>query len=157
MSTVLTFSEVGDHRENEDAFTVLRHPLDPTVLCCFLADGQGGQAGGAPAAQLACRTASEVVSALPVRRLKNQTEWAGVLRKVDSVVAADREAGYSTFVGLCVIGERVIGASSGDSAAILVTESGVVELTQHQQKNPSVAPGFLAVSFELINYNRLPA
>ncbi|HVS40227.1 MAG TPA: hypothetical protein VMS17_32010, partial [Gemmataceae bacterium] len=48
MISVLSFSEVGGHRVNEDAFAVQQHPLDPGMWLCFVADGQGGQPGGGP-------------------------------------------------------------------------------------------------------------
>ena len=39
-------------------------------------------------------------------------EWANLLAQSDAAVAADREAGFTTLVGLCVIGDRVAGASA---------------------------------------------
>ena len=56
MVTSLSFSEVGGHRVNEDAMAVQQHPADPNLWVCVIADGQGGQAGGGPASQLACET-----------------------------------------------------------------------------------------------------
>src|SRR5258708_2760724 len=100
MVNVTTFSEVGDHQGNEDAFAVLRHPLDTDVVFCCVADGQGGQPGGGPAARLACRIATEAVSQLPPDRLKDRSLWVELLKEVDTAVALDQDAGYSTFVGV---------------------------------------------------------
>jgi serine/threonine protein phosphatase PrpC len=47
MVSVITFSEAGGHPVNEDAFAVERHPADSECWLCFVADGQGGRAGGA--------------------------------------------------------------------------------------------------------------
>ena len=43
----LSFSEAGGHCSNEDAFAIKQHPLDSHLWLCFVADGQGGRAGGA--------------------------------------------------------------------------------------------------------------
>ena len=138
---VLSFSETGGHPHNEDAFAVAYHPLDPAVVVCVVADGQGGQPGGGPAAKLACQTAIEMVSKLPPDRLGDPLTWSGLLRVVDEAVRADRVAGFTTFVGLCVFGGRVVGVSSGDSAALLVAGGRAVELTRGQHKNPPVGSG----------------
>ncbi len=52
MVNVLSFSEVGGHAVNEDAFAVERHPADDTCWLCCLADGQssGPLAATCPAA-----------------------------------------------------------------------------------------------------------
>ena len=44
-------------------------------------------------------------------------------------------------MGLCVCHGRVVGASSGDSAALLVSSGKAKELTAGQQKNPPVGCG----------------
>jgi hypothetical protein len=56
-------------------------------------------------------------------------------------VAADPGAGFTTLVGLCVYRGRVVGASCGDSAALLVSGGKARELTAGQQKNPPVGSG----------------
>jgi hypothetical protein len=38
MVAVVTFSEVGGHAVNEDAYAVERHPGDPDCWLCCLAD-----------------------------------------------------------------------------------------------------------------------
>jgi PPM family protein phosphatase len=141
MVSVLSFSEVGGHRLNEDAFAVQQHPLDPSLWVCFVADGQGGQAGGGPAARLACRVALEAAAGCPPERLRDQPTWSGLLRRADEAVRADPAAGFTTLVGLCVSRGRIVGVSSGDSAALLVSGERVVELTAGQCKNPPVGSG----------------
>ncbi len=138
MPTVLSISEVGGRKQNEDAYRVLEVP-DGVV--CFVADGQGGQPGGGPAANLACRVAAETVGRLARDRILEPQTWSGILRLVDQAVEADAEAGVTTFLGVCNIGNRVVGASSGDSAVLAVTESRAVDLTASQRKNPPIGSG----------------
>src|SRR4051812_31992058 len=107
MLTVDTFSEAGGHPENEDAFAVRQHPIDPGVWLCVLADGQGGQAGGGLAARLACRVVTDSAVALSPGRVDDPRAWSGILRKADEAVRADPAAGFTTLVGLCVAGGAV--------------------------------------------------
>lgn len=141
MVTVATFSEAGGHLHNEDAFVVRQHPLDPDLWLCFVADGQGGQTGGGPAARLACETALDATTAYPPERLSDPATWPGILRAADEAVSSDPASGFTTLVGLCVSRSRVIGASSGDSAVMLVDGQKAVELTSGQFKNPPVGSG----------------
>ena len=142
MVTVLSFSEPGGHPANEDAFVVERHPADPECWLCFLADGQGGRAGGARAAQLACRSAAEAALAEPCWKLAAPSAWAALLRGADTVVSADHDAGLTTLLGFCIAYGRLAGGSCGDSA-VLVSSSGERprEITAGQPKNPPVGSG----------------
>lgn len=56
-------------------------------------------------------------------------------------VAADAAAGFTTLVGLCVCRDVVVGASSGDSAALLVSVGKSHHLTAAQHKHPPVGSG----------------
>jgi serine/threonine protein phosphatase PrpC len=141
MVSVSTFSEVGGHRVNEDAFAVQQHPLDPGLWLCFVADGQGGQPGGGPAAQLACRIALAAAAACRPERLTHEGTWSGILQEADLAVRDDPAGGFTTLVGLGVGRHRVVGASSGDSAALLVCGERPVDLTARQRKNPPVGSG----------------
>jgi serine/threonine protein phosphatase PrpC len=141
MVSVCSFSEVGGHRLNEDAFCVQPHPRAADCWLCFVADGQGGRSGGAPAAQLACRVALDHASACRPVDLVEPSTWPDLLRHADLAVEKDPGAGYTTLVGLCAFGRRIAGASSGDSAALLVNKRKAVELTLGQHKNPPVGSG----------------
>jgi hypothetical protein len=159
MIRTFSFSEAGGHPINEDAFVI--HPfLNETegVLVC-LADGQGGRAGGGPAAQLACRTIFEAVGATSVADLSKDYSWVEILTYADRAVAADSTAGFTTLIGLGVENDCVTGASCGDSAALAVCGSGAtVELTSRQFKNPPVGSGeadFIPFSVKLIRPWRL--
>jgi PPM family protein phosphatase len=138
-------TEIGCGRENEDAFAVQAHPADPNCLLCVVADGQGGQAGGGPAARLACRTCIELAAAVPVHRLWTADTWTKILTDVDRAVCADPAAGFTTLIGLSVVGGRVRGASVGDSAAMLACAGQPVRvLTERQIKDPAVGWGTAA-------------
>lgn len=148
MPSVLTFTEVGSHRLNEDVLVVKQHEAEPNLWLCFMADGQGGQPGGGPAAQLACEVALKAALDCSPQELQDQRRWAGFLRLADKDVEADVETGCTTFVGLCVFNGQIFGVSSGDSAALLVSRDQEVELTSGQRKNPPVGSGFaIAVTF----------
>jgi serine/threonine protein phosphatase PrpC len=130
MIRTLSFSAAGGHPVNEDAF-VLRPLPNGTGWLVALADGQGGRAGGARAAQLACQVVTTRAD-------------AGVecLTEADAAVAADPAAGLTTLVALCVEGDRVTGASCGDSAALAAWGDGFIRiLTSRQFKNPPVGSG----------------
>lgn len=76
---VTTFTEAGGHPLNEDAFLVQKHPASADCWLCFLADGQGGRAGGGEAARLACSVGHDIVAAARPERLLDVRYWASVL------------------------------------------------------------------------------
>jgi hypothetical protein len=141
MVEVHAFSEAGGHPANEDAYLIRRHPADADCWLCCLADGQGGRAGGARAAQLACDTVIRAADRTPVGMLASARGWAFLLPHADQAVTADREAGFTTLVGFCVRRGRVVGASCGDSAVLLVNDHGATILTADQRKDPPVGSG----------------
>jgi PPM family protein phosphatase len=142
MIRVLSFSATGDHPANEDVFDATRHPADPDCWLCFLADGQGGRAGGERAARLACRTAADAAIRLSPAELATPHAWVNVLQEADLATAADREAGLTTLVGFCITDNAIAGASSGDSAVLAASTGGRTNaLTDRQAKNPPVGSG----------------
>lgn len=141
MSQVFTYSEVGGHRVNEDAFAARPHPADPGRWLVVLADGQGGRAGGAQAARLACETALARAEACPPAEIADSFTWQALLVEADAAVAADPAAGLTTLIGLCVAADRVAGASCGDSAAFLLSAGVPTVLTARQFKNPPAGSG----------------
>jgi PPM family protein phosphatase len=143
-----SYSEAAGHPQNEDAFCVQAHPLAPHCWLCFVADGQGGQPGGGPAARLACQTALAAAIGSRMEELIDPSAWPGIVRQADAAVADDPVAGFTTLVGLCIYQGRVVGASNGDSAALLVSRGKASELTASQRKNPPVGSGAaMAVPF----------
>jgi serine/threonine protein phosphatase PrpC len=142
MSLIFTHTEPGGHPTNEDAFDVRRHPEADGCWVGALADGQGGQAGGAEAARLACRVVIEAALARPTAALARPDTWEEILRGADGAVLADTTAGYTTLIGFAVVGGRIVGASSGDSALwIAGADDRVVELTDRQSRNPPIGSG----------------
>jgi PPM family protein phosphatase len=150
MPNILTFTEAGGRLENEDALLVVPHSGDADSLICVLADGQGGQPHGGPAARLACRAAIDLAHATPPAELLLSEWWTTTLGQVDRKVQTDPGAGLTTLVAFCVGRDQVLGASSGDSAAVaLIGDRSARVLTARQFKNPPVGSGVAAfVPFE---------
>ena len=142
MVSVLTFSDAGGHAINEDAFLVESHPADAACLLCFLADGQGGRAGGGQAAQVACSSAVQTARLLPPWKLAAPSTWGTILSHADAAVCADAGAGFTTLIGFCIAKSHVAGAACGDSALMAKTaRRRPMELTAGQFKNPPVGSG----------------
>jgi serine/threonine protein phosphatase PrpC len=142
MCLIFTHSEAGGHATNEDAWDVRRHPEVGGCWVGALADGQGGQSGAAEAARLACRIVIEAALAQSIASLSMPRTWVEALRRADEGVLADAGAGYTTLIGFAVLGERVIGASCGDSALwVAGADDQIIELTGRQSKNPPIGSG----------------
>lgn len=131
-------SEVGGHPVNEDAYLFREHPAEAGCWIGCIADGQGGRAGGARASRLACEMLMRIAERTPVGMLASSRGWGYLLPEVDREIAADTEAGFTTLVGFCIRRGRIVGASNGDSAVLLVNSSGSAILTERQPKNPPV-------------------
>jgi PPM family protein phosphatase len=138
----VTHSEPGGHAHNEDAFVVGVHPDDPEAYLCAVADGQGGQFGGGPAARLACETFLKVASQATLPELMLLRLWDDILAHVDRTVADDPHAGFTTLVTFCVARGELAGASCGDSALVVAEpEQEPLALTARQSKDPPVGSG----------------
>jgi serine/threonine protein phosphatase PrpC len=136
-----TFTEAGGHPLNEDAFLTRTHPTATDCQLVFLADGQGGRAGGARAALLACNFAARVACEHAPAELADSTVWQDLLSRADSAVAADPAAGFTTLIGFAVRDGYFVGASCGDSAVFVVSGPTAAEPTGRQFKNPPVGSG----------------
>lgn len=131
-------SEAGHNHVNEDAVRVRPHPEDARAVLCCLADGQGGQAGGAAAAQAAVEESLKAASSFPAKDLFDAASWYGIVSAADEAVCADDAAGFTTLISLCVSEGQVCGASCGDSGALLLQNGRDWILTENQRKNPPV-------------------
>jgi PPM family protein phosphatase len=126
----------GAHAGNEDAVDACQHSQDSGLWLCCLADGQGGQAGGARAAQAAVQSALTAALAQSPRSLLKPKTCEGIVRAADDAVYTDPEAGFTTLVVLAMRDRLVCGASCGDSAAVLLQDEQPVVLTEAQLPNP---------------------
>lgn len=133
-----THSEAKYNHKNEDAIAVQPHPQDAGVVLYALADGQGGQRGGAVAAQVAVQTCIDLAAVYSVKQLSDRKTWEEIIRRADEAVSAHPDAGFTTLIGLCVTTSSICGASCGDSAALLVRGPHYEVLTAKQRKNPPV-------------------
>ena len=88
-----THSEPGGHLNNEDATSILRLADDPITLICALSDGQGGQAGGAVAAQTAVDSCLEKAQSFALKELVNPYSWEMIGETVDRNVSLKPDAG----------------------------------------------------------------
>lgn len=142
MIAYFTHTEPGGHEKNEDRLEVV--PLRQTVsgYLCALADGQGGQAGGAEAAEIACRNCVGSAASFSLDQLLSPLTWPTILRQSDEMVANNPQAGFTTLIGFCLTETAVCGASSGDSAVLLMNAGKrPLVLTGQQYKNPPVGCG----------------
>jgi hypothetical protein len=155
MIEVFSRSEPGGHRHNEDAFAVRNVSHEPECYLCAVADGQGGQSGGAEAARVACETCVQTALAYSPRQLLLPSTWGTILQAADAAVCDSPFAGYTTLAAFCASEAHLCGASSGDSAVILLNANQpVLILSERQEKNPPV--GSRAATFVPFAANLLP-
>ena len=128
--------------ENQDR-VVMR--VNGNALFVALADGAGGQMGGARAAQSAVGVALERVQNAPIW---DGLDWAECLGRVDAAVAADAEAGITTAIALGAGADWVRGASAGDSEVWMIGARGIEDLTARQRRKPFVGQGVSGRAFE---------
>jgi len=138
MIKTFNFSERGGHATNEDAQHICVHPSDSRCHVCALADGQGGRAGGQAAARIAVQAAVDAMCAQRPAQLAHTKAWRTLLHEADVAVSRDADAGFTTLVAFALFDNIVVGASSGDSAAVAFMGGGHQILTENQKKNPPV-------------------
>jgi len=100
-----------------------------------LSDGAGGRAGGRQAAELCTATALERM------RDADDIDPLAVLTELDRILRADRDAGETTLVLSQLVGNKLRGASVGDSGAWLIGDSEYQDLTDHQIRKPMLGSG----------------
>lgn len=103
----------------------------PRGLVLVVADGAGGAGGGGEAADA-------VIRAVGAAALRGDRDWVQILHDVDRRLL---DRGWTTAVVVELRGDRVIGASVGDSRAWLYREALVSELTAEQQRKPLLGTG----------------
>ncbi|WP_394833168.1 protein phosphatase 2C domain-containing protein [Pendulispora rubella] len=122
---------------SEDRFVVLRTPAG-WIMC--VADGVSGTPGGGKAADRFV----ECVRRVALQRDSDASDpiaWAMHLGDIDSEIARDPMAGETTGIALGIVGDRIAGASCGDSRAYLLSRHGPRELTSEQARKPRLGTG----------------
>ena len=114
-------------------------PLDIGWLVC-VADGVGGIAGGARAADLFVTGAQRTVCGAGFD-LTSPSAWAALVQDLDHEIAAEPRAGETTGIALAVTSGLVVGASCGVSRALLLTATGWRDLTSEQHRKPRLGTG----------------
>ncbi len=139
MLRTFSFTAAGGHIDNEDAFQVVSRPDAPNIVICSIADGQGGQAAGGPAASRAVRSCVEQAQRTRLAHLLVPHTWKQIITEADRAVHDEPDVGFTTLVALATDGRFVCGASVGDSAAVLMLPGKpLVVLTDDQEKNPPI-------------------
>lgn len=103
------------------------------VSIVVLADGAGGLAGGAVAAEHLIAIVRENVS-LATFAPMNPESWVELLERADVDVSQHSGAGETTAVLVAVSEHGLVGASAGDSGAWVVHPDRVDELTAAQER-----------------------
>ncbi len=141
---IRTYTEVGGHIQNEDTVCVQEHSSGG-IWVCAIADGQGGQRGGERASQLSCQTILDLSQGLSAVQLSNPRTWLSLVQQADLNVYNDPDAGLTTLVAFCIHEKFLVGASTGDSALVVLNAERVEHLTKNQLKNPPIGSGRAAV------------
>jgi serine/threonine protein phosphatase PrpC len=100
----------------------------------IVADGAGGMGGGAEAATDLCDLVGSTVVTPPKC-------WAGFLITADAVLSRSATGGQATVVVVEAKDGYLVGASVGDSGALLFSGDLVVELTAAQRRKPLLGSG----------------
>lgn len=110
----------ADHARNEDAFVILRGPAPVAAIC----DGAGN---AEQAARRTLRLFSQLAKAATPDDLRRAETWTRWVRQLDLALLGGIE---STFCGVTVVGDELVGACAGDSRAYwLGAASGFEQLT----------------------------
>jgi serine/threonine protein phosphatase PrpC len=100
-----------------------------------VADGAGGSAGGAAAADSLIAFLSSLIT------IAGSTDWGAALRRFDQRLSTHVSGGQTTGVVAFIDRERVIGASVGDCEAWLLHADETSELTVRQHRKPLLGSG----------------
>ena len=122
----------------EDRVEVLR--VGDSLLI-GVADGAGGRAGGAAAADTVVQLVRDVGAGANTHALPSAARWCKLLEALDRRAATDPAVGETTAVVMSVSGGRIEGASVGDSAAWLIDDRQVLDLTSSQERKPGLCTG----------------
>jgi PPM family protein phosphatase len=124
---------VAGNPENQDRAVVIEASIG---LVTSVADGAGGQSGGAEAAVMAVESVRQKTN-----ELTDANACVAFLQSMDQAISKDRVAGETTCALAVVTGAGVYGASVGDSGVWVINESGFINLTERQSRKPFIGSG----------------
>ncbi len=119
--------------ENQDRGAVIESSIG---LVLVVADGAGGQSGGAAAAIMAVESVRK-----EAEELCDANACVTLLQDIDQAICKDRVAGETTCALTVVTQASVYGASVGDSGVWIIGDSGLVDLTERQVRKPLLGSG----------------
>lgn len=132
---------------SEDRLAVHRVPGGVVVV---VADGAGGIPGGGLAADLAIKVIEEAAEHGAFNMFSGRA-WVDLMVHADAIIETDRVAGETTCVIVVIANDgRVVGASVGDSGALIIGSDGSVDdLTAGQHRKRRLGSGQASpVTFE---------
>jgi serine/threonine protein phosphatase PrpC len=127
-------------RKNSEDRLAAHHVQGGIVV--VVADGAGGMGGGAAAADLVLAIVEHALGD-PHFNPFAPTSWENVLVEGDAEIERDRGAGETTAVIIAVTDDgRIVGASVGDSGALLIRSDGNLDdLTENQHRKRRLGSG----------------
>lgn len=132
-----TLQTAAGNPENQDRAAIIESRAG---LVLVVADGAGGQSGGAEAASMAVelvrRHAHELCDASSCRNL---------IETIDQAIAEDAVAGETTCAVAVITTSQVSGASVGDSGVWLIGQTEFVDMTRNQVRKPFAGSGTACV------------
>ena len=134
MEFLRTYTAVEFERKSgEDRVEVFE---DGPNCVIALADGFGGRAGAAAAADGLIDAVRAARSS--ILDLLNPEHWYRLLRSADKLIHDDANAGETTAVVVAITPDGVGGASVGDSGAWIVTADRMFDVTAAQMRKPGL-------------------
>jgi serine/threonine protein phosphatase PrpC len=129
----------------QDRVDVVEHSRGTVIV---VADGAGGTAGGAEAAEAVVDVVR--LHADGLTDIRPATQWVSLLMRIDRDLSASIDGGQTTAVIVALSDDGLAGASVGDSSAWIIHDSGYADVTACQVRKPLLGSGMATVvPFEL--------
>jgi serine/threonine protein phosphatase PrpC len=128
-----TLESAAGNPENQDRGAIIEASVG---LVMVVADGAGGQSGGAEAAVMAVESVRQNAN-----ELRATSACVALLQSMDHAICQDRAAGETTCALAVVTRAGVYGASVGDSGIWVINETGFINLTERQSRKPFIGSG----------------
>lgn len=110
---------------------------DGPNLILVLADGAGGLSGGAAAAEFVVQSIKGRINST----IGNSDALCAFLAALDREMLAAKTFGEATCVITVVSEDMIMGASIGDSGALIFSKNGIKDLTRSQIRKPLLGSG----------------